>query len=343
MGGVSTYTVLGFTGYGAGSVLGAVLASFWGLDLVARLITFLAPPLAFLGVVYLARRIVRKERIVFYQTTIAGVLAVALATALAGAPVARCIDITVVGMGTFLVFGRLGCFSVACCHGRPARHGIVYGPAHVKIGFWGRWSGRRLWPVQLVECAATFVLVVVALVVGWDVPGEPARIYIVGYALVRFGLENLRGDTARPYKLGLSEAQWTALATALACLVWSPVLFTGIAAGVLATAAVTLVLRRNRRELWSPPHLRAIDTSCAQVLRDPNARVETPLGVAISCHALPDGRTDWVLSSMHPAWSAHAARRVAQALWWQPEVVEGRLAGVIHIITPATLVDDGHP
>jgi len=340
--GTSTYTVMGFAGYAIGNVVGAVLASLWGLTLVARLITFLVPPLAFLAVVYLVRRIVRKERIVFYQTTIPGVVAVALAAVLAGAPAARCVDITVIGMGIFLVFGRIGCFSVACCHGRPARHGIVYGAAHVKLGFWARWSGRRLWPVQLVESAASLGLVVAALALGWDAPGAPALIYITGYAVVRFTLENFRGDTARPYKLGLSEAQWTALATALACLIWRPGAFTAAITGVLALGSTAIVALRTRRELWSPPHLRAIDTSCAQVLREPAARVETPLGVAISCHGLPDGRTDWVLSSTHPAWSAPTARRVAEALWRHPEVVEGRLAGVIHVITPATLAGDGH-
>jgi hypothetical protein len=44
----------------------------------------------------------------------------------------------------------------------------------------------------------------------------PALIYIVGYAPVRFALELVRGDWARPHRWGLSEAQWAAPATAIA-------------------------------------------------------------------------------------------------------------------------------
>jgi prolipoprotein diacylglyceryltransferase len=324
--GISSYTVLGFVGFGIANLLGAVLAVAWGLTLTDRLITFLLPPLAFLAVVYLARRIVKHERIVFYETTVAAVASVAIGALIAGAPVARCLDVTVIGIGTFLVFGRLGCFSVACCHGRPARFGVVYGPAHVKLGLWLRWSGRRLWPVQLVESAASGVLVVIAIVVGWGAPGVPTLIYVVGYGLCRFALEIVRGDSARPQALGLSEAQWTALATLVACsLCWPHVLTIGPAL-VVGGASIALIALRHRRALWSPAHLREVDT----VLR---AGGSTRLGLAISCHGLPDGRRDWVLSSTHPAWSSVSARRLATAMWSHYELVEGRLAGVIHVIT----------
>ncbi|HEX7702238.1 MAG TPA: prolipoprotein diacylglyceryl transferase family protein [Kofleriaceae bacterium] len=332
--GISTYTVFGFVGYGVANIVGAILSYAWQLSLSDRLITFLLPPLSFLAVVYLARRIVRKERIVFYQTTIAGVATVAIASAITGGQLARCVDITVVGIGIFLVFGRIGCFSVACCHGRPARFGIVYGADHVKLGFWSRWSGRRLWPVQLVESAASLALVVAALVFGWTDPGRPALIYAVGYGLVRFALENVRGDSARPQVLGVSEAQWTTVATLIACALWRPGILTAVPAALVVVAALALIARRRNRELWSAPHLRAIDTSCALALRD-GAPANTPLGLAISCHGLADGRLDWVLSSTHAAWSTPTARRVAGALWPRFELVEGRLAGVIHVITEA--------
>jgi hypothetical protein len=59
---------------------------------------------------------------------------------------------------------------------------------------------------------------------------------------------------------------------------------------------------------------------------------KTSLGVAISCHRLPDGRLDWVLSASHPRWSAETARRLAADLWPGGEVVLGRTPGVIHVI-----------
>jgi hypothetical protein len=52
----------------------------------------------------------------------------------------------------------------------------------------------------------------------------------------------------------------------------------------------------------------------------------------VSCHALPDGRNDWVMSSTHPAWSEAEAHRIAGLLWDAHEVVAGRTAGVLHVL-----------
>lgn len=331
---ISTYTVLGFLGYGVASLVAAALFVAWDLPLADRLVAAFAPPLAFLVVVNIARAILGGERIVFYQTATAGVVAAALAAALAGAEVARVVDVATMGIGSFLVLGRLGCFAVACCHGRPGRFGVVYGAAHVRVGFWARWRGRRLWPVQLVESAASLVLVVVGLVVGWRAPGLPALIYIVSYAALRFALELVRGDPGRPYRLGLSEAQWTAPLTALACAVWRPGPATVTVAAVLVAGAAVLAFRRRRRELFEPPHLHELGRACDDVART-GERSQTSLGVAVSRHALPDGRIDWVLSSSHPRWSVATARRLADSLWQRYDLVEGRTAGIVHVVEPA--------
>jgi hypothetical protein len=230
------------------------------------------------------------------------------------------------------VLGRAGCFSVACCHGRPARHGIAYGPSHVAVGFWSRWAGRTLWPVQLVEAAASGALVAIALAAGWDAPGVPALIYILAYGYLRFALELVRGDAARPHALGLSEAQWTAIATLAACAAWRPGAVTLAAAAGLAAAGAALIALRDRRALLQPPHLHELDRACLAALAD-GARHDTSLGVAVSVHALADGRRDWVLSSADPRWSLTTARRLADALWTDHEVHDGRLPGVVHVIS----------
>lgn len=334
--GISTYTVLGFVGYGVASIVGALLAWMWGLGLVDRLVVMIAPPVAFLAVVKITRKVVGFERIVFYQTAIAGVATTALLGAATGGHTSRLVDIATIGVGIFLVFGRIGCHSVACCHGRPARYGVVYGPEHARLGFWSRWVGRRLWPVQLVESVVSLMLVLVALVVGWNRPGVPAVIYIVGYAIARFLLELRRGDAARPHRLGISEAQWTAAATLVACAIWRPGPIT-IAAAVTLAAAIGLLARTTqRRALTQPPHLAEIDRACKAVLAaGTDERRETSLGICVSCHALPDGRRDWILSANHPAWSMTIARRLAADLWSKSEFVEGRIAGVAHVIESA--------
>jgi hypothetical protein len=332
--GTSTYTVMGFAGYGVASLLAAGLFAAWEMSLADRLIAAFVPGLAFLVVVRIARAVVGAERIVFYQVAASAVVAAAVLGGALGDQPARVVDVVTLGIGTFLVLGRIGCFAVACCHGRPARIGVVYGDAHVAVGFWPLWRGRRLWPTQLVESAVSLGLVVAGLVVGWERPGVPALIYIAGYAPIRFALERVRGDWARPQRRGLSEAQWTALATAIACAIWRPDPVTvGVAAG-LAIAAAALIARRRERELFEPPHLHELDRACAAAAAT-QTRSETSLGIAVSHHRMPDGRIDWVLSSSDPRWSTTTAYRLAALMWPAFELVEGRMRGVIHAIVEA--------
>jgi hypothetical protein len=330
----STYTVLGFTGYGVASVVAAILFVAWSMPLADRLIAAFAPPITFLIVVRIARALAGVERIVFYQTAGAGLVAAVLAAQVSGADAARVADVVAMGIGSFLVLGRLGCFAVACCHGQPARFGVVYGAAHVRVGFWARWAGRRLWPVQLFESGASLVLVAAGLAVGWREPGLPALIYIVGYGCVRFALELVRGDPARSHWLGLSEAQWLALVTVIACVLWRPGALTIALAAVIVALAAMLTARRRHRELLAPFHLHELDRACDAAMRS-GVRAETSLGVAVSRHVLPDGRIDWILSSTHPRWSHARARRLADLMWSTHELVEGRLAGTVHLIEPS--------
>lgn len=331
--GVSTYTILGFAGYGVASILAAVATSFWGMTVTDRMSAMVVPPIAFLFVVKLTRRIVGYERIVFYQTACAGVLGAAVASAASHGTSARVLDVAVLGIGTFLVFGRIGCFAVACCHGRPAAFGIIYGPEHVRLGLWRGLVGRRLWPTQPVEAGVSAVLVVSATSLGWHTPGLGAQIYIVGYGLARFMLELVRGDAARPYYLGISEAQWTATASIAACAMWRPHPISIGAAVLCVLGLAALAARRNRVDLTDVFHLIELDRLCVSLrASQTDDRRETSRGVFVSCHVLPDGRIDWVLSSDRSGWSMTAARTVAAKLWPDSEFVEGRLAGVAHVI-----------
>lgn len=323
---ISTYTIAGFIGYAAATALAIVLGQVWELTLVERSITCFAPPAAFLIVVTIASALAGQERIVFYQTALGGLAAVIGSGAIAGARIERMVDVATLGIGTFLVFGRLGCWSVACCHGTLGR-GVVYGAAHVEVGFWARWSGRSLWPVQAIESVASALLVVAALVL----PGSPAAIYLAGYAIVRFGLELVRGDGARPYKHGLSEAQWVALTTAIAIASWQPAIATIGIAGALAIGAGILISLRRKRELFLPPHLRDLERTMQQAYD--GTRCETSLNVAVSRHTLPDGRIDWVLSSTHPRWSADTCRVLARLMWAESQLVVGKSPGVMHVVT----------
>ena len=173
--------MLGFLGYFVASVFGAVLASTWDFTLAMRVVSMIAPPLAFIVVVTVATAIKGHELIVFYQTTVAGVVAVGLLGLATGGSVWRQLDVAVLGMGVFLVFGRLGCFHVACCHGRPSKRGVAYGDAHVAVGFWKRWRGRKLVPVHLSRARGGAALVAIGVLV-IERAGRAAIAYGTGYA-----------------------------------------------------------------------------------------------------------------------------------------------------------------
>jgi hypothetical protein len=328
----STYTVLGFAGYACASVFGALLAVRWELTLGERLVALLVPPLAFLAVVTVASAVRGREWIVFYQVAAGVVAAVVLGAVAIGARVGLVADVAVLGVGVFLVAGRIGCHHVACCHGRPARRGVTYGPAHAAIGFWRAWVGRPLFPVQLVESAASLLLVAGALAASLP-PGGAAVAYATGYAAIRFALELVRGDPVRPVGLGVSEAQWWSVATGVVCALAWPAWWTIATGAACALGAAALAVTRHRRELVAPAHLHELDRLAAEVLADPErSRRDSSRRVGLSCYALPDGRVDWVLSSPHPAWSEPTARAIGAALWPDAELVVGRTPGVIHLV-----------
>jgi Prolipoprotein diacylglyceryl transferase len=340
----SAYTVLGFAGYGAANALAIALGRWWELTLADRLISSLVPPAAFVIAVAVATAIKGREWIVFYQAAFASLASAAGVAWIAGAQVGRVLDVTVLGIGTFLVLGRLGCFHVACCHGRPLRGaarwwrpGVVYGAAHVEVGFWPRWQGRALVPVQLIESAASALLVAAAIGFASQA-GDAALIYGVGYSCARFALELWRGDPVRPFARGLSEAQWASLLVLAIAGAARPALATIVPLAVIGAAAAALIARRRARELLLPPHLHELDRLARAVLADPShARRDSRLGVALSLHVLDDCRRDWILSSQHPAWSAATQQRIIEELWPNAELVPGRTPGVVHVIEAAEL------
>jgi len=117
---VSTYTVCGFLGYAIASVVTMFLATAWNLTLGERVVSMIVPPLAFIVVITLATAAKGREWIVFYQATFGVVAAVSAVGSISGGRVWRELDVAVLGIGVFLVFGRIGCLQVACCQTRSA-------------------------------------------------------------------------------------------------------------------------------------------------------------------------------------------------------------------------------
>lgn len=113
-------------------------------------------------------------------------------------------------------FGRLGCFMAGCCYGIPYNgFGAVVFP---KNSF--AISGVPLFPVQLVEAGCLMIIAIVILYLrmkkNWFYTIET---YLILYAILRFGLENLRYDKARGYIAGVSTSQWISIGLLLVAMV----------------------------------------------------------------------------------------------------------------------------
>lgn len=128
-------------------------------------------------------------------------------------------DIVVTSVALAHAFGRIGCFAAGCCHGStcPYPWGMVNLSSFVSPAL----KDVPLHPVQLYESFALFMLsgLLIYLVRRKKLPdGQPALIYLCGYAAIRFVMEFFRGDDERGFVLGgwLSTSQ--AIGLALFCL-----------------------------------------------------------------------------------------------------------------------------
>lgn len=99
--------------------------------------------------------------------------------------------------------GRIGCFLGGCCYGVPCAWGVVYPRGSIPYSVYGN---APLFPVQLVEAGALFLLFGVCLVV-------PFRrrwwVYLGGVSAIRLCLDFFRGDL--PTCAGLSPQQLVAV------------------------------------------------------------------------------------------------------------------------------------
>ncbi len=105
--------------------------------------------------------------------------------------------------------GRIGCFCAGCCYGIPydGTCHVVFEKSHVAP------LGISLFPVQLVESGINvllFILLEIIVRKTKDIRISLAA-YMLGYGIMRFCLEFLRGDTIRGFFWNLSTSQWISL------------------------------------------------------------------------------------------------------------------------------------
>jgi prolipoprotein diacylglyceryltransferase len=210
---LNAFQACGFAGVTLASGLALSLAWYLGLSYWVVIAVILTAVLTFLSLTVLVQACTGQPRLTYYRYFVITLGVLAALLLLLGQPLLPYLDIAVLGIGLFVACGRIGCYLIGCCHGRPHKWGVRYRKENAARDFPEDLVGIRLFPVQAME--SIWVLGVVVFGTSEMIAGRPAGLalstYVVMYALGRFCFEFLRGDRRRHYLFGVSEAQWTSV------------------------------------------------------------------------------------------------------------------------------------
>ena len=121
-------------------------------------------------------------------------------------PVWATADAIAPGIALGHVVGRMGCVLAGCCYGKPTTlpWGITFSDAFAAANV-----GTPLHPTQLYDAAAELLILILLVTTerrGRAYAGRTFWIYILLYAVSRFGIEFFRGDP-RGFTMGWSTSQ----------------------------------------------------------------------------------------------------------------------------------------
>lgn len=336
----ASYQVLGFVGLFAGYALAGALTVAAGLELWVLACLVLLGCLLFLAQGMLYKVLLGYERLAWLEQVSIIVAAAAVLVALLGRPVLPYLDVFILGLGTMLLFGRVGCHMAGCCHGRPNRFGVCYGRPYAQRDLPHYYAGVRLFPIQLLEACITLGIVLggVWLHLNGAQPGAALVWYVTAYGSARFLLEFARGDSARPYAFGLSLNQWLCafavwlllLAAGRELVPYSPLtLSAGV--GLLGAVLVCLALawRRPGPPLRHPHHVADLYRTLTQLQQraaGAGGRVvtgQTAGGLRIGLSVAPDSATG--AAARHYSFSA-----LVGTLEQKRALEAGRLVAELH-------------
>lgn len=191
----ATIAAIGYTTMGA---FAGAFALFWIVTAIQT-----GDPLA----------IRRGGGLVFYGAVPTGILASYLAARGFGLPWLRLVDLSIPGIAAGHALGRVGCFLGGCCYGVPWDGAFAATATHPLAPAAHPPVPRH--PVQLYEAAGLIVLAFAFALVPARRAGDGARAvaYVALYAILRFAVEALRGDTVRGvWVAGFSTSQLVSLA-----------------------------------------------------------------------------------------------------------------------------------
>lgn len=355
----------GAAGYHAALAVTLGLGLFAGRSVLALLSLSVVCAGSFFGWALLRRLLFGRESYVLLEHLWVALGATAGVSLLLREPVLPSLDVVSLGVATFLVFGRVGCTFAGCCHGLPSSVGLVYGDDHARGGFSRHLVGVRLFPVQILEAIGLAAIALSgAVALPWAPPGRVFCWVLIAYAVLRFGVEALRGDP-RPRLWGLSQARWMAIAQASFAVLLlersSPMTPARWAAVAIVSAAVlALVVARardsaRRDRLLASAHVaevRALVRSAAALVESsvpvPPSVKRTRLGVSVGVSPHAEGRDGRVhVSLMLPFPSPDlelACELVARALP-EADVASTGAAPVslLHVLVPRSLPEAATP
>jgi len=365
---IHSFHFFGATGFICGTLLGMIVAEALHLNPYIILLLSATGAATFFILAFAAKQITGGETIVYYHHEIAIMIFCTGLLYFLKLPILRYLDITLLGIGVFLALGRIGCYSVGCCHGRPHKHGVKYGQQHVDAGFTWYYKDIPLLPVQLIESAYVFATVIVGtvLLLNHVTPGTLLVCYTVIYGLMRYLLEFFRGDPERPQWYGLSEAQWTTLVLVAASfgmskIGWLPQYNWHLAILIIIALISIIVTLHSRVKikyiLFSPPHIKQIAEGL-DVLEDRNIAASadnnktvniytTKAGLCLSCgkYNKEDTITEYYTISLKDtsALSRKSADKIANLIvllkkWPRSFDVIEKQNGVYHILFTQNII-----
>jgi hypothetical protein len=283
-----------------------------------------------------------QERIIYYHHEIGVMIVAASFLRITHQPLLPYLDITILGIGIFLTFGRVGCLLVGCCHGRPLGWGVRYSERHAVAGFPFYLVGVRLFPIQAVESLWVLCTVVVGTGIVWmgSAPGTALAWYVIVYGIGRFFFEFARGDADRSYWVGFSQAQWLSLVL-IAGIVraelsgylpfarWNIAIFGLLWATMIGISLKRHLQRSAKFKLLHPRHIRevasALNAVCSSEEEATSQKAgqttvtiaDTSLGIRISGGEIGDGHgrvCHYALSSRENVLTERTARTLADLI-----------------------------
>lgn len=149
---------------------------------------------------------------VFYGGFYGGLFAALAYSRAARLPISRTLGYLLPVFPLIHAFGRIGCFLMGCCYGKPWTAGIAFHNSPIAP------NGIRLVPVQLIEAAGEFLLFCALAYLSRRTGGKKMlAFYILAYSAMRFILEFWRGDIQRGFIGVLSVSQVIAVLSVAVC------------------------------------------------------------------------------------------------------------------------------